>query len=94
METLVVVFIVVVPLAVFAGILYAVVAGRREVAEAKSQAPAAIEAAAVPQATVNLPAQPRPLTRTALFWIIFGALWAFSISAGIVYAVVLGFTAR
>jgi hypothetical protein len=33
-------------------------------------------------------AVPLPLTPRSIFWAIFGALWAFSVSAGIVYALI------
>lgn len=36
---------------------------------------------------------PRPLTARGVFWAVFGALWAFSITAGIIVAIVRAISA-
>lgn len=37
-------------------------------------------------------ATPLPLTAKGVFWAVFGALWAFSFTAGIIYALLRAFS--
>lgn len=39
-------------------------------------------------ATLNAPKAVGPLTAVRMFWVIFGALWAFSLTAGLLYALI------